>query len=70
MINDTPICALAKKLNGVNSKVVIDDPAKVQELLLGWFLRDSPDIMGQIEALTEEEDNILTDFFRRHFTSS
>ena len=64
MINDTTMCKIAKKLNGISPSKVIDDPTKVYDLLLEWWHRDSADSCKQIKSLTKTELRELNSFFR------
>ena len=64
MINDTALCALAKKLHNIAPDVVIDDPAKVEALLISWFKNNDYD---KADDLTDDEDKLYTDWFRRHY---
>ena len=64
MINDTPLCALAKKLHNINPDRVIDDPVEVEKLLLSWFENNSFD---NVDHLTDDENKFYTDWFRRHY---
>lgn len=63
MINDTSLCSLAKKLNGVSPNVVIDDPLRVEELLNQWWSKLMADSISLVE-LTDAEDDALTVWVR------
>ena len=62
-INDSTLCVLAKKLQGIAPGVVIDDPVKVEELLVDYTKKF---IKGSIDptTLSDEDDATLSEWFR------
>lgn len=66
-VNNSSLCVLAKKLHNIAPAVIIDDAAKVEELLVSAVNSKGWD--GMAEALTFEEDADLSTWMKVRLAS-